>query len=769
MVTSEKRKRFGTTEEAPEGYTPPPPPPDDTSSEVVRTHDGTGNRPKPEEWIGRSLGKYRITGQLGAGGMGLVYEAADSMLDRDVAIKILPDDLARNERTRNRFLAEARAAARLNHPHVVQIHEVGEVDDTYFIVMELVRGGNVAERVERDGPLGLEESTRICIEACEGMQAAHEAGLVHRDVKPANLMLTSTGQVKIGDFGLAKGATAVSVELTREGTALGTPAFMSPEQCEARRVDRRSDVYSLGGTYHKLLTGRDPFAGAGDALKTMYAHCRSPVPDPREVDPAIPVACTRVIARAMAKRPEDRFPTAIAMRAELQEILFAESNTVIGANAVPAGESAVARGHAVGRHRASRLPPILGAVGVVAVVLVVAAVGWLPGVGNSNESPASDDAPPLDQGITADTITLGTSTAYSGASRDLGVNMVHGLRAAFEEANATGGVHGRDVRLLVLDDGYEPARALANVEELVERRKVFAIVGDVGTATAELTAPYCVERRRLFFAPFTGARFLRRNPPDRYVFNVRAGCADETAAIVRYFVEVAKVPPDEIAVFAQDDSYGDDGYHGVVHALRAYGVEPDDVLRVGHARNSIRVEKAVETVVSYGGDVSAIVMVSTYGATARFVRGVRDAGVKAEFASVSFVGSELLAERFREIGSEYGEGVIVTRVVPDTNSNSTGVLRYRNALAKYVPEASPGSVSLEGYIAGRVLVAGLRRAGRDLDTETLVDALEDVHDLDLGIGPVIQFGPSRHQASDEVWASQLDDEGNYQPLDLDGP
>ncbi len=714
----------------------------------------------PGDLVGRTLGKYEITGLLGTGGMGVVYRAHDASLDRDVAIKILPAEMADDDAIRERFLVEAKAAARLNHPNVVAIHEIDEIEQTVFIVMELVGDSNAAEHMGDHGPYDFREATRIAAEACKGMAAAHTAGLVHRDIKPANLLKNNDGTIKIADFGLAKGASQKTTGLTQEGTALGTPSYMSPEQCEAKEADRRSDIYSLGATYYALLVGEGPYDKAGGPLQVMYAHCKDEVADPRDTNPELPAACSTFIRRAMAKDPADRFQDAQETREHLERVLL-DPNESAEARKAPA--------EALAKEPASASPknalPLSRRTGFLvagALVLIIGAALALFSDGDAPLNPGSTD-----QGVTGSTILLGTSTAYSGASRDLGQHMVEGLRAAFAEANDAGGIHGRRIELVVLDDGYEPERTRANMEALLEDRKVFAIVGNVGTPTARVAAPRAVKQRRLFFAPFTGARFLRAEPPERYIFNVRASYHDETRALVRYWIEHAKVPADKIAVFAQEDAFGDDGFQGVARALRAYGVDDERILRVGYKRNTVQVDNAIAKIVAARERVEAVVMVSTAGATAAFVRGVKRAGLVARFGAVSFVGAGSLAERFREMGGRFGEGVIVTEVVPDPMSSATGVLRYREALSSHLPQASPGNVSLEGYVAGRILVEGLERAGPALDTETLVDALEGIRDLDLGIGPVIRFGPSDHEASERVWGTVLGADGTVKPLELD--
>jgi hypothetical protein len=270
--------------------------------------------------IGRAVGPYRVRRRLGGGGMGTVYEAFDERLQRPVAFKVLVERLAKDDEGRARFLVEARAAARLNHPNVVTIFEADEADGLFYLVMELVPGGSVQDRVRLTGHLRWLDATRMLADACRGVCAAHKAGLVHRDIKPGNLMLTGEGTVKVADFGLARPADRAGPALTNEGAVMGTPDFMSPEQCQGERAGPLSDVYSLGATYYYLLTGRAPYRGDG-AMQIMFAHCSSPPPDPRGVCPNVPEGCAAIVKRAMAKHRGDRYPDVPALMADLEALL----------------------------------------------------------------------------------------------------------------------------------------------------------------------------------------------------------------------------------------------------------------------------------------------------------------------------------------------------------------------------------------------------------------------------------------------------------------
>jgi serine/threonine protein kinase len=274
--------------------------------------------------VGSMLGKYKILSVLGHGGMGNVYAAEDPLIKRKVAIKVLPPEFARDKSLIDRLLAEAQAAGKLTHPNVVTIFDVNHADDAYFIVMELVPGGSVQDYLAKKGSPGWRAATKLVGEACKALQAAHEMGLIHRDIKPSNLMLTSDGHVKVADFGLAKVEASDATMHTQPGTILGTPAFMSPEQCRGDKVDLRSDIYSLGCTYYAILTGKPPFEAAS-SMQVMFAHCSAPIPDPRAMNIDAPEGCVEILQKALAKNPEDRYTTAKAMLADLRAVLSGAS------------------------------------------------------------------------------------------------------------------------------------------------------------------------------------------------------------------------------------------------------------------------------------------------------------------------------------------------------------------------------------------------------------------------------------------------------------
>jgi len=259
--------------------------------------------------IGTKLDDYQILRRLGRGGMADVYVALHQTLDRQVALKVLRRQLAGDASYVERFRREARAAARLNHPNIVHVYEVGRCDDYHYIAQELIDGGNLKDQVERRGPLTPENALEVFRAVCAALAAAHTAGITHRDIKPENILRSLRGETKVADFGLARVGTAN--DLTQVGLTMGTPRYMSPEQVQGKTADARSDLYSLGCTMYFLLSGRPPFE-ADDALAIALQHMHEtppPLATSRGRDD-VPDWLLAIISRLMAKLPSDRFSDA---------------------------------------------------------------------------------------------------------------------------------------------------------------------------------------------------------------------------------------------------------------------------------------------------------------------------------------------------------------------------------------------------------------------------------------------------------------------------
>jgi tetratricopeptide (TPR) repeat protein len=263
------------------------------------------------------IGKYHVVGHIGRGGMGSVYKAHDPHLERMVAIKVMTEEANLDTEARARFMREARSAARLNHPNVITVYELGEESGRTFIVMELLEGVPLSRVIERQPPASLREKLAIMIQVCDGLAFAHQRGVVHRDVKPANIFVLESGQVKILDFGIARLATS---DLTRTGLLMGTPHYMSPEQARGRRTDARSDIFSAGVVCYELLSGRRPFPGAGylEVLESL----RSEEPTPLgQLLPDLPAPAAEAVHRAMAKDLAERFQRIEDLRRVLADAL----------------------------------------------------------------------------------------------------------------------------------------------------------------------------------------------------------------------------------------------------------------------------------------------------------------------------------------------------------------------------------------------------------------------------------------------------------------
>lgn len=362
------------------------------------------------------------------------------------------------------------------------------------------------------------------------------------------------------------------------------------------------------------------------------------------------------------------------------------------------------------------------------------------------------------------TIRVGMSSALSGPTKFLGHDMRRGIQAYFEHVNRQGGIHGRRLELIALDDGYVPEAAAIQMWRLIRKDHVLAVIGNVGTPTARRSAEIATSERVLFFGPFTGAAFLRQ-PPNRYVMNVRASYADEVETMIHHLLHDVGIRPFEIGFFTQNDSFGDDGYNAALAALQEAGFPRGADLPHGrYERNTIEVSEAVLTILNAEVQPRAIIMIGAYAPCAKFIRIAKRVLPHTLFLNVSFVGSRALAKAL----GDQGDHVVMTQVVPPFDADFPLTNDYRQHLKVSFPDIAPSFVSLEGYLVAKVFVEGLKRADTPLTRESIIDGLERLRDLPIGLGPDVRltYGPGRHKGSNKVWPTMIEN-GRFVPADWD--
>ncbi|MDQ3964975.1 MAG: Stk1 family PASTA domain-containing Ser/Thr kinase [Actinomycetota bacterium] len=262
-------------------------------------------------------GRYALGDLLGSGGMAQVYLAHDEVLDRDVALKILCKQYAEDEEFVERFRREARSAARLSHPNIVAVYDQGQTEDgTYYIAMEYVPGETLKDRIRRDGPFEPSAAAGVALRIAEALSVAHEKGVIHRDIKPQNVLVTPKGDAKVTDFGIARAATATTT--SRSSLIFGTAGYMSPEQAMGEPVGPESDLYSLGIVLYEMLTGEQPYGGTENPIVEAMKHVNEPPRSPREVNPEVPEPLDAVTVKLLAKNPEDRYASAAELAEDLE-------------------------------------------------------------------------------------------------------------------------------------------------------------------------------------------------------------------------------------------------------------------------------------------------------------------------------------------------------------------------------------------------------------------------------------------------------------------
>jgi branched-chain amino acid transport system substrate-binding protein len=359
-----------------------------------------------------------------------------------------------------------------------------------------------------------------------------------------------------------------------------------------------------------------------------------------------------------------------------------------------------------------------------------------------------------EDGVTADSIVFGQAAVLEGPASALGRGMRTGLQAAFDEINRTGGVHGRKLKLVSEDDGYEPSRAITATKKLIEQDKVFALVGPVGTPTSAAAQPIATAAKVPFIGAFTGASFLR-NPKLENVINIRASYDAETEAWLKHLTEDLNIQ--KIAIFYQDDAFGRAGLSGVQKAMDKRGMK---LLAEGtFERNTVAIKTALLTLKR--AEPEAVVMVGPYKPCAEFIKLAHKIEFNPVFVNISFVGATALA---KELGPD-GKGVIVSQVVPfPWDASLKAVADYQAAIKATDPKAEPEFVSLEGYLVGRLAIAALEKTGRNPTRESLLKTIKQTGSFDIG-GLAMTFGPEDNEGLDKVFMTVIQPDGSFKPVD----
>ncbi|HMU40657.1 MAG TPA: transporter substrate-binding protein [Pseudomonadota bacterium] len=457
--------------------------------------------------VGQKFGKYLLSRLIGIGGMAQVYEADDTLLNRRVAVKFLTETRRQQTTAVERFINEAQVAGRLNHPNIIAIYDIGFEHDTYYIAMELLNPGSAGSFVKHKGRMHWVEAAHTIMQCCSALESAHKAGIIHRDIKPDNILCSPAGAAKLADFGLVKELhLGESTGLTQSGVVVGTPLFMSPEQCTAQPLDARSDIYSLGCTFYALLTGSPPFP-TGSVPQIMLQHCKSRVPDPRVLASDVPESIVKTIEKSTAKRADDRYQNAHDFHKALAAVLEDAPRPtfeflVLGTtNRTPPRQ----RGSGAARLRSesgprtpdsqgspggpklptpslenppehppepepsppgmSRRKALLGGLGLLGAAVGVAFWKW--------QQPVEKPQPV----VNLPPIKIGVLNSQSGFLFDSGRPVIDATLLAIEEINNKGGLLGRKIEPIVADGKSDNRTFALEADRLLSKDKVVAIFG----------------------------------------------------------------------------------------------------------------------------------------------------------------------------------------------------------------------------------------------------------------------------------------------------
>lgn len=490
-----------------------------------------------DDRAGRLVGKYQILRFIGKGGMGTVYEALDTALSRHVAIKFVSEFAKASATTIERFTNEARIASQLSHPNIIAIHDMGQDGDdgSFFIVMEMLSPESLSRYIKRNGPLHWTEAAKIVLECSHALSAAHQAGIVHRDVKPDNILCSRSGHVKLADFGLVKQLRQGGASVSQSGMLHGTPLYMSPEQACGNPVDGRSDIYSLGISYYEMLTGKPPYAGE-NLPQLLMMHATEPSPDPRLIVPEIPDACVKVFMRATQKQLSQRYQSAAEMAADLEAALVGapkpdykfliksasgswSSKPFDALQSTPRSQARAANSHLTGATHSvmgvmqpsTTSPPrrrmLQLAVGGALVTVAASGLATMrflfrePNPPGPPATPQPAPAAPIVKAGTLPNIRVGILHSLSGTMALSERAVVDATLLAIEELNARGGVLNRQLEPIVVDGKSDAATFEREAERLLEKEKVSAVFGVWTSASRKAVKPVFERYNHLLLYP----------------------------------------------------------------------------------------------------------------------------------------------------------------------------------------------------------------------------------------------------------------------------
>ena len=348
-------------------------------------------------------------------------------------------------------------------------------------------------------------------------------------------------------------------------------------------------------------------------------------------------------------------------------------------------------------------------------------------------------------------IKIGMTTALTGPSAALGNDMRMGVDSYFKRINKQGGINGQKLVLIVRDDGYEPERAAFNMRKLIEKDNVVAVIGNVGTPTAIVTVPIAVEKKILLFGAFSGGGVLRRTPVSRYIINYRPSYSEEITEMINALL-VSGIKPKEIAFFTQRDGYGDAAYRSAVSAFHTHNFnEVEKLVHGRYTRNTLNVEDAVASILDANITPKAVIMAGSYASSAKFITLLQNEIADILFLNLSFVGSTALINALEDDINN----VIVTQAVPSLDSNLQIIDEYREALIEFDNTAIPNEVSFEGFIAAKIFHQGLLKVSGQINSEGIIDGLELLNGIDIGLGLDIFYDKDEHQAIHKSWPIYL--------------